>query len=53
MFDEAAAKMLVNEFNNMAYIFKSTKNQGRVRVPLAALVEYRGIIALVKATIRS
>lgn len=34
----------------MNHIFYSTQNNGRVLVPLAVLVEYRGVISLVKAS---
>lgn len=33
----------------MNHVFYSTENSGRVRVPLAVLVEYRGVVALAKA----
>jgi hypothetical protein len=35
----------------MNYILQMTRNRGKVRVPLANIVEYKGIVALVRATI--
>lgn len=34
----------------MAYLLKHIGNEGKLRVPLSALVEYKGITALVIAT---
>jgi hypothetical protein len=35
----------------MDYLMQLTRNKGKIRVPLAAIVEYKGIIALVKDNI--
>lgn len=37
----------------MEYVFRCTRNRGVIRVPLAVIVEYRGIIALVKAEVNT
>lgn len=35
----------------MNYLLSITRNKGKIRLPLANIVEYKGVIALVKAEI--
>lgn len=35
----------------MDYLMQLTRNRGKIRVPLACIIEYKGIVALVKAQI--
>lgn len=51
VYDEAAIKAALREFRNLDYILQMTRNRGRIRVPLASVVEYKGVVALVKAQI--
>lgn len=49
--DESELKKAIKEFKNMNYLLSITRNKGKIRLPLANIVEYKGIIALVKAEI--
>ena len=49
--DEAAIKAAFREFDNMNYLMQLTRNKGKIRLPLVSIVEYKGIIALVRANI--
>lgn len=49
--NEAAIKAAFREFENMNYLMQLTRNKGRIRVPLAAVVEYKGIVGFVRANI--
>jgi len=49
--DEGAIKAAYREFNNMNYLIQLTRNKGKVRLPLIAIVEYKGTVALVRANI--
>lgn len=48
---EDSVRLVKNEWRNYNYILSATRNQGRIRVPLACIVEYKGVTVLVKATI--
>lgn len=37
----------------MNYLLSITRNKGKIRLPLANIVEYKGVIALVKAEIET
>lgn len=37
----------------MDYLLSTTRNRGKIRLPLANIVEYKGIVALVKAEIEA
>ena len=51
IYDESAIKEALREFKNMDYLLKVTRNKGRVRLPLANMVEYKGVVALVRAEV--
>lgn len=51
MLEESAIKAAYREFNNMDYLMQLTRNKGKIRLPLVAIVEYKGIVAFVKASI--
>lgn len=35
----------------MNYLLQITRNKGRIRLPLANIIEYKGIVALVKGEV--
>ncbi len=51
VYDESAIKAVLREFHNLNYLLQTTRNKGRLRVPLACIVEYKGIVAFVKAQV--
>jgi hypothetical protein len=51
VYDESAIRAAFREFNNMDYLMQLTRNKGKIRVPLAAIVEYKGIVAFVNSNI--
>jgi hypothetical protein len=51
VYDEFAIKAAFREFNNMDYLMQFTRNKGKIRLPLVAIVEYKGIVAFVKSSV--
>jgi hypothetical protein len=45
------SKRVYQELKNYDYILQLTNNKGRIRVPLAMAVEYKGFVCLAKAII--
>lgn len=46
-----ASNKLRTEFANYKYLLARTNNEGRVKAPLVALIEYRGWLALAKVVV--
>ena len=46
-----AAKIALQEFKNYDYILRLTRNKGKLRVPLAMVVDYKGFTILAKVII--
>lgn len=45
--------MALNEFKNFNYILGLTENKGKIRVPLATFIEYKGLTVYAKVAIPS
>ena len=46
-----SSKRALQEFKNYDYVLQITNNKGRIRVPLAMTVEYKGFLCLAKAIV--
>lgn len=43
--------MALNEFKNFNYILSLTHNKGKIRIPLSAVIEYKGFVVFAKVIV--
>jgi hypothetical protein len=53
LYDNGSYEEIKREFYNYNLILGVTGNEGRIKVPLCCYIEYRGVLAVVKADIPS